>query len=253
MAVLVSGVGALIHIYSLGYCGTHEANLPLLRGAALFMFAMFGIVFANNFVMLFIFSGIGRVHVVCFDRSLVLSRRRSRRSEQSIHQQQIGNFGFIWHSDDLKRHRFSRVCRSRPANADVRQPCNVCRNCRALNFLRCSRKICAVSVARLAAGRDGRSDASLCANPCGNDGCSRCLYALPSILLAQRPGVFALEVIGWVGAATALLAALIAVQQNDIKRILAYSTLSQLGLMVMAVGAHAPVAGMFHFNDPCVF
>ena len=49
----------------------------------------------------------------------------------------------------------------------------------------------------------------------------------------------ALEVVGWVGGFTALLAAVIAVQQNDIKRILAYSTLSQLGYMVMAVGLHA--------------
>jgi NADH-quinone oxidoreductase subunit L len=44
----------------------------------------------------------------------------------------------------------------------------------------------------------------------------------------------ALTVIAWIGGITALLAALIAVQQNDIKRILAYSTLSQLGYMVMA-------------------
>jgi NADH-quinone oxidoreductase subunit L len=54
------------------------------------------------------------------------------------------------------------------------------------------------------------------------------------------------QTISWVGGITALLAALMATQQNDIKKILAYSTLSQLGYMVMAIGLLAPEAGMFH-------
>src|SRR2546425_5936085 len=62
----------------------------------------------------------------------------------------------------------------------------------------------------------------------------------------------ALEVIAWVGAFTALLAAVIAVQQNDIKRILAYSTLSQLGYMVLAV-AVSPTAAMFHLVTHAFF
>jgi NADH-quinone oxidoreductase subunit L len=63
----------------------------------------------------------------------------------------------------------------------------------------------------------------------------------------------ALSLIAWVGAFTSILAALIAVQQNDIKRILAYSTLSQLGYMVMAVGVHAPVAAMYHLTTHAFF
>ena len=56
MAVLVSGVGALIHIYSLGYMRDDEAKSRYFAALSLFMFAMLGIVFANNFVMLFIFG-----------------------------------------------------------------------------------------------------------------------------------------------------------------------------------------------------
>ncbi|MCI0537171.1 MAG: NADH-quinone oxidoreductase subunit L, partial [Verrucomicrobiales bacterium] len=63
----------------------------------------------------------------------------------------------------------------------------------------------------------------------------------------------ALEVISWVGGFTSLLAAVIAVQQNDIKRILAYSTLSQLGYMVMAVGLHGPTAAMYHLSTHAFF
>jgi NADH-quinone oxidoreductase subunit L len=53
-------------------------------------------------------------------------------------------------------------------------------------------------------------------------------------------------VVLWIGLLTSLLAALMATQQDDIKRVLAYSTLSQLGLMVAAVGLGVPQAGMFH-------
>src|SRR5439155_23805638 len=55
MAVLVSGVGAAILIYSLGYMRDDEGNARYFAALSLFMFAMLGIVLANNFVMLFIF------------------------------------------------------------------------------------------------------------------------------------------------------------------------------------------------------
>ena len=61
------------------------------------------------------------------------------------------------------------------------------------------------------------------------------------------------HVIAYIGGFTALLAALIAVQQNDIKRIIAYSTLSQLGYMVMAVGLNGPTPAMFHLTTHAFF
>ena len=63
----------------------------------------------------------------------------------------------------------------------------------------------------------------------------------------------ALEVIAWIGGFTALLSAVIAIQQNDIKRILAYSTLSQLGYMVMAVGLRGPASAMYHLTTHAFF
>ncbi|MBL9114642.1 MAG: NADH-quinone oxidoreductase subunit L [Verrucomicrobiaceae bacterium] len=71
------------------------------------------------------------------------------------------------------------------------------------------------------------------------------------VVIAASP--LAMDVIAWTGGITALLAALMAVQQNDIKRILAYSTLSQLGYMVMSVGLHAGEAGMFHLYTHAFF
>ena len=63
----------------------------------------------------------------------------------------------------------------------------------------------------------------------------------------------ALHVIAYIGGFTALLSAVIAIQQNDIKRILAYSTLSQLGYMVMAVGLAGPTPAMFHLTTHAFF
>jgi NADH-quinone oxidoreductase subunit L len=71
--------------------------------------------------------------------------------------------------------------------------------------------------------------------------------------LLELPGSYALEVVAWTGGITALFAALLALQQNDIKRILAYSTLSQLGYMMMAVGVGGPADGMFHLTTHAAF
>ena len=63
----------------------------------------------------------------------------------------------------------------------------------------------------------------------------------------------ALTIIAYVGGITAIFAAIIAVTQNDIKRVLAYSTVSQLGYMVMAIGTGAYVAGFFHLTTHAAF
>src|SRR5437763_12904706 len=74
---------------------------------------------------------------------------------------------------------------------------------------------------------------------------------LVSFLLQASPQ--ALSIIAWIGTITAVMAALIATQQNDIKRILAYSTISQLGYMIMAVGLASNEAAMFHLFTHAFF
>jgi NADH-quinone oxidoreductase subunit L len=82
------------------------------------------------------------------------------------------------------------------------------------------------------------------------------VYMLSRVYFLISDSVSAMAVIAAVGAITALMSAVIATQQSDIKRILAYSTLSQLGLMVMAIGgagAHGYSASMFHLTTHAFF
>ncbi len=72
-----------------------------------------------------------------------------------------------------------------------------------------------------------------------------------AVLFSHAPGV--LEIVGIIGAATALMAATIGLVQNDIKRVLAYSTVSQLGLMFLAMGVGAYAAGIFHLYTHAFF
>ena len=79
------------------------------------------------------------------------------------------------------------------------------------------------------------------------------VYMLVRVAFVIQASQTALLVIAWIGTITAVMAALIATQQNDIKRILAYSTLSQLGYMVMAVGLASNEAAMFHLFTHAFF
>jgi len=79
------------------------------------------------------------------------------------------------------------------------------------------------------------------------------VYMLVRVDFIIEASPTAMTIIAWTGGITALSAALMAVAQNDIKRILAYSTLSQLGYMVMAVGLGAGEAGMFHLYTHAFF
>ena len=112
---------------------------------------------------------------------------------------------------------------------------------RAADLLRGGGQIGPIPPARLAARRHGRPDAGQRPDPCRHDGGGGRLYALPGFFhLRSRRRCTSSP---WIGGITALMAALIAVQQDDIKRILAYSTLSQLGYMVMAVGFERAAGG----------
>ena len=108
-----------------------------------------------------------------------------------------------------------------------------------LLFLGAVRQVGPVPAACVVAGRDGRPDAGQRAHSRGDDGDGRRVSGRPLHAAVRAVADGADDRSRGIGGITALLAALIALTQNDLKRVLAYSTVSQLGYMFMALGAGA--------------
>src|SRR5205814_4794172 len=253
MLVLVSGVGALIHIYSLGYMRDDEGKSRYFAALSLFMFAMLGIVLSNNFVMLFILW-----ELVGFTSYVLIGHWFERdgaadAAKKAFITTRIGDFGFmvgilmVWASTGSV------------AFAEIAP---------RLSILTTHPAFLTIAALLIFCGAVGKSaqfplhvwlpDAMEGPTPISAlihaaTMVAAGVYMLVRVGFIIQVSQTALLVIAWVGTITAVLAALIATQQNDIKRILAYSTLSQLGYMVMAVGLASNEAAIFHLFTHAFF
>jgi len=254
MLIVVTAIGALIHIYSLDYMSEDPGKSRYFAGLSLFMFSMLGIVFANNFAMMFIFwelVGVSSFILIghWFDRPAPPAA-----ANKAFIVNRIGDFGFmlgillVWMA--TKSLNFAQIQASLPA------------------FKATGPMFATVAVLCLFCGTVGKSaqfplhvwlpDAMEGPTPVSAlihaaTMVAAGVYMLARVYFLIEVSHNAQHVIAWIGTITAVLAALMATQQNDIKRILAYSTLSQLGFMVMAMGVAAPQAGMFHLFTHAFF
>jgi NADH-quinone oxidoreductase subunit L len=266
MLLVVTGVGSLIHIYSYGYMSEDRGFARFFASMSLFMFSMLGIVLANNFVMMFIFwelVGLSSYLLIGFwyERPAAADA-----AKKAFITNRLGDFGFIlgiilvWAA--LGSVSFNQL------QSTLEHPPAVWPGVAALAGL------------LIFCGAMGKSaqfplhvwlpDAMEGPTPVSALIHAATMVAAGVFMLCRTFFLFGTETVwhapfgfleGWtaadliacLGGITALLAALIAVQQDDIKRILAYSTLSQLGYMIMAVGLRAPDAAMFHLATHAFF
>src|SRR5213082_464838 len=253
MLVLVSGVGATIHIYSLGYMRDDEGKSRYFAALSLFMFAMLGVVLANNFVMLFIFwELVGFTSYVLighwFDRDAA-----AEAGKKAFITTRLGDFGFmigilmIWIAtgsvafDDIVAH-LSKIT----SNPDYLTIAAILIFCGAIG------KSAQFPLhVWLPDAMEGPTPVSALIHAATMVAAG--VYLLVRVAFLIQASQTALLVIAWIGTITALLGALMATQQSDIKRILAYSTISQLGYMVMAVGLTSNEAAMFHLFTHAFF
>jgi len=253
MLVLVSGVGAVIHIYSLGYMRDDEGKSRYFGALSLFMFAMLGIVVANNFVMLFMFW-----ELVGFTSYVLIGHwfyrdAAAAAAKKAFITTRIGDFGFMIGILMLWMATGSIVF------AEITP---------RMSMLTSHPTFLTVVALLIFCGAVGKSaqfplhvwlpDAMEGPTPISAlihaaTMVAAGVYMLVRVAFVIQTSQTALLVIAWIGTITAVLAALIATQQNDIKRILAYSTLSQLGYMVMAVGLASNDASMFHLFTHAFF
>jgi NADH-quinone oxidoreductase subunit L len=246
MLLVVTGVGLLIHIYSLGYMADDKGRSRYFCGLSLFMFSMLGIVLANNFIMMFIFWELVGVSSYLLIGHWFYLPAPPAAANKALLANRLGDFGFllgillVWSAsgtvsfDELAQH---------------------------WSTLGLSPGFMTAAALLIFCGAVGKSaqfplhvwlpDAMEGPTPVSALIHAATMVAAGVFMLARsfflfQPTPAALTVVLWIGLITSLLAALMATQQDDIKRVLAYSTLSQLGLMVAAVGLGAWQAGMFH-------
>ena len=242
MLLVVTGIGLLIHVYSTGYMqdeprGGYARFFCYLN---LFCFFMLMLVLGGNFLVMFVgWEGVGLCSYLLIGYWYEKKSAGGRR-EEGVHRQPDRRLGIpARRVPDLLHVRHARFPRGRRAPRR-RMPVEtqaVALACSRPSACCCSsahRQERADSAVRLAAGRDGRADAGLGADPCGDHGDGRRLHGRPErgAVRARADGDGRSSPM--VGALTALMAATIGLVQNDIKRVLAYSTVSQLGYMFLA-------------------
>ena len=253
MGVLVSGVGALIHIYSLGYMRNDEGKSRYFAALSLFMFAMLGIVFANNFVMLFIFwELVGFTSYVLIGHWFFRDAAADAANKAFI-TTRIGDFGFmtgilmIWTTTGSVV--FAEIV---PRMSRFDGHATFVAIVALLIFCGAVGKSAQFPLhVWLPDAMEGPTPVSALIHAATMVAAG--VYMLVRVAFIIQASQPALLVVAWIGTITAVMAALIATQQDDIKRILAYSTLSQLGYMVMAVGLASNNAAMFHLFTHAFF
>jgi NADH-quinone oxidoreductase subunit L len=257
MLLIVTGVGSAIHIYSYGYMHDDPGFSRFFACLSLFTFSMLGIVLSNNFLQLFIFWELVGVSSYLLIGFWFEKASAADAAKKAFITNRLGDFGFmlgilmVW--GFLGSLNFGELNSMFKDNFDYA-------------ILGGSATIATIAGLLIFCGAMGKSaqfplhvwlpDAMEGPTPVSALIHAATMVAAGVYMLCRVFFIFtpdALTVIAWIGGFTALLAALIAVQQNDIKRILAYSTLSQLGYMVMAVGLGGPTPAMFHLTTHAFF
>ena len=252
MLLVVTGVGGLIHIYSWGYMRDDRGFSRYFAGLSLFTFSMLGIVLANNFLMLFIFWELVGVSSYLLIGHWFERPSAADAAKKAFITNRLGDFGFllgilmVWGlAGGLN---FSLIEDQLEQQRALFGPLTTLAG--LLIFCGAVGKSAQFPLhVWLPDAMEGPTPVSALIH-------AATMVAAGVYMLCRVFFLFnapALHTIAWIGGITALMAALMAIQQNDIKRILAYSTLSQLGYMVMAVGLGAPTPAMFHLTTHAFF
>ncbi len=259
MLLVVTGVGFLVHLYSTVYMEHDDARPRFFGHLSLFMFSMLGIVLADNFAMMFIFWELVGVSSYLLIGHWFTRDAAGKAANKAFIMNRIGDFGFmigilmLWGSAGTVTFAGLEAAKgaltTSPAYLTVALLCIFCGTLgKSAQF---------PLHTWLPDAMEGPTPVSALIHAATMVAAGVFMLARVAFLIGVSPD--AACVIAWVGGITALLAALMATQQDDIKRILAYSTLSQLGYMVMAIGVapdlsqHGGGPAMFHLFTHAFF
>jgi NADH-quinone oxidoreductase subunit L len=253
MLLVVTGVGTLIHVYSIGYMDGDERYHRFFAYLNLFAASMLLLVLAENVLLLYVgWEGVGLCSYLLigfwFERPAA-----SNAAKKAFIVNRIGDFAFLLGLLLLFNLIGSLSITS--INEGIRGAATA--------------GLATIAALLLFAGATGKSaqvplyvwlpDAMEGPTPVSALIHAATMVTAGVYMVIRMSPVFeasggaALQVVGWIGAITALLAALMAATEYDIKRVLAYSTISQLGYMFLANGVHAYSGAMFHLITHAFF
>ncbi len=254
MILVVSGVGFLIHVYSIGYMAHDKGFGRYFAYLNLFTFAMLTLVLADNYLLMFVgWEGVGLCSYLLIG-FWFHKKSASDAGKKAFIVNRIGDFGFLigmflifWHVGSLN---YKDVFAAAPevfmlGGGLVTAIC-------ILMFVGATGKSAQIPLyVWLPDAMEGPTPVSALIHAATMVTAGVYMIARSNVLYMLAPD--ALLVVAIIGAATAFFAATIGIAQNDIKRVLAYSTVSQLGYMFLACGVAAFAAGIFHLMTHAFF
>lgn len=258
MLLIVTGIGSLIFLYSMSYMDHEPGYSRFFASLSLFAFSMLGIVLANNLIQIFIFWELVGLSSYLLIGFYFEKPEAATAGKKAFLTTRVGDVGMMigilmlvgyLASQNLGTFNFLELEHNLP-KAVI--PASALTAIALLIFMGVAGKSAQMPLhVWLPDAMEGPTPVSALLH-------SSTMVVAGIYLLARIHFIFltsetALLVIAWVGGLTALLAGTIAFAQNDIKKILAYSTLSQLGYMVMALGLKSSEAGMFHLTTHAFF
>ncbi len=254
MMMVVTGVGCIIHVYSIGYMHGERGFVRYFAYLNLFVFAMLTLVSANNFLLMFVgWEGVG----LC--SYLLIGYYYERKSaadagKKAFVVNRIGDFGFILGMllifSVFGTLDFLEVFRRAPRELEVGGL--IITAITLLLFVGATGKSAQLPLYTwLPDAMEGPTPVSALIHAATMVTAGVYMVARCNVLYAMAP--VSMTVVAVVGALTAIFAASIGLTQFDIKRVLAYSTISQLGYMFLACGVGAWAAGIFHLMTHAFF
>src|ERR1700719_1181722 len=246
--LFVTGVGMLIHIYSTGYMA-HEGGYYRFFGYLnLFMFSMLTLILANNYVLMFVgWEGVGLCSYLLI--GFYFHRKSaSDAANKAFIVNRIGDAGFLlgmffiaWYFGSLRYVDVNQLARSE--HFHIGDP--IITAATLLLFVgACGKSAQLPLYVWLPDAMEGPTPVSALIHAATMVTAGVYMVARSNALFVLAPT--SMKTVAIVGALTAIFAASIGLVQNDIKRVLAYSTVSQLGYMFLALGVGAFAAGVFH-------
>jgi NADH-quinone oxidoreductase subunit L len=256
MLLVVTGVGFLIHIYSVGYMWEEGGFYRFFSYLNLFMFFMLTLVLANNYLLMFIgWEGVGLASYLLIGFWFTKDSAASAGKKAFI-VNRIGDFGFLIALFLLIKHFgsltfvpvFHRIEPLRPETAGA----GLLTAIGLLLMVGAAGKSAQIPLyVWLPDAMEGPTPVSALIHAATMVTAGVYMVARSHVIFDRAP--MALMVVAIIGTLTALFAATIGVAQTDIKKVLAYSTISQLGYMFMACGVAAYSASIFHLMTHAFF